>query len=46
MVEHGGYVMHGQWTASKANQSSTWRELSAVYLVLLAVANKLVNARI
>ena len=46
VVEHGGCVTHGQWTAAEAIQSSTWRELSAVYLVLLSVANKLVNARV
>ena len=46
VVDHGGCVTHGQWTASKAKQSSIWRELSAVYVVLLSVANKLVNARV
>ena len=44
VVEHGRCVTHGQWTALEVKQSSTWRELSAVYLVLLSVANKLVNA--
>ena len=46
VVEHGGCVTHGQWIASEAEQSSTWRELSAVYFVLLSVANKLVNTHV
>ena len=46
VVEHGPCVSFGQWTAEEASQSSTWRELSAVYQVLLAVACKLANTRV
>lgn len=46
MVEHGVCISHGQWAANEAECSSTWRELSAVWLVLLFVAPKLVNARV
>ena len=46
VVEHGGCVSHGQWTAEEAQESSTWRELSAVYLVLASVAPKLANERV
>ena len=46
VVEHGPCVAHGQWSAEEAGRSSTWRELSAVHLVLLSVAQKLVNARV
>ena len=33
-VEHGGQVATGQWSEWEAKQSSTWRELRAVRLVL------------
>ncbi len=46
VVEHGNCVSHGRWTAEAAERSSTWRELSAVWLVLLSVADKLANSRI
>ena len=46
VVEHGGCISHGQWTVEEAERSSTWRELSAVWLVLSSVAAKLVNARV
>ena len=46
VVEHGPCVSFGQWTAEEASQSSTWRELSAVYQVHLAVACKLANTRV
>ena len=46
VVEHGGCITHGQWTVEEAQKSSTWRELSAVYLVLVSVATKLVNMRV
>ena len=46
VVEHGACVTHGQWTAEEACRSSTWRELTAVYLVLLSMTTKLVNARV
>ena len=41
VAEHGQCVVHGQWTCEEASNSSTWRELSAVYSVLLSVAVKL-----
>jgi len=34
IVEHGQYVAHGHWDATEAQQSSTWRELKGVWLVL------------
>ena len=40
-VELGNEVAHGLWSADEAHLSSTWRELKAVYLVLLPFANKL-----
>ena len=46
VVEHGACVSHGQWTAEQAKYSSTWRELSAVRMVLAAVADKLSNCRV
>ena len=46
VVEHGACVTHGQWTAEEAQGSSTWRELTAVYLLLLSMTTKLVNARV
>ena len=36
VVEHGACVAYGQWTKHEAQQSSTWRELSAVLRVLMA----------
>ena len=33
-VEHGGLFANGQWSVEEAQQSSTWRELRAVRLVL------------
>ena len=44
VVEHGPCVPYGLWSAEEAAHSSTWRELSAVCLVLLSVALKLRNA--
>ena len=46
VVEHGPCVTYGQWTEHEAQQSSTWRELSAVLRVLMAVATKLANFRV
>lgn len=43
VVEHGNYVAHGQWNESEAMESSTWRELKAVQLVLASIAHKLAN---
>ena len=43
MVEHGACVSYGQWTQTEAEQSSTWRELTAVLEVLRGVSPRLVN---
>ena len=46
VVEHGSCVAYGQWSEHEALQSSTWRELTAVLRVLMAVAAKLMNFRV
>ena len=43
VVEHGASVSYGHWTPVQAVRSSTWRELAAVWFVLLFVANSLTN---
>ena len=43
VVEHGHYVAYGQWTLSESRQSSTWRELTAVWRVLQSLQKKLAN---
>ena len=45
-VEHGGHIAWGQWSKEEAQQSSTWRELKAVRLVLEAFSIKLKNQRV
>ena len=45
-VEHGGEVAHGHWDPMEAQQSSTWRELRAVRLVLESLLNKLENCTV
>ena len=45
-VEHGPHVAHGQWTLSEAGQSSMWRELRAVRMVLESLISKLENQRV
>ena len=44
-TSYGGYVVeignHGHWSPDEKDMSTTWRELRAVYGVLLAFANKL-----
>ena len=45
-VEHGNLVASGQWSSQEATQSSTWRELRAVRMVLESFKNKLRNERI
>ena len=45
-VEHGNLVANGQWSAPEAAQSSTWRELRAVRLVLESFQGKLANERV
>ena len=46
IVEHGCYTAYGQWEAIEASQSSTWRELSAVWRVLQSLAGALSNYRV
>ena len=46
VVEHGNLVANGHWSASDAEQSSTWRELKAVRLVLESFQSKLENERV
>ena len=46
MVEHGTCISYGQWSAQETYQSSTWRELAAVWQLLLAMASKLANSRV
>ena len=45
-VEHGACVSYGQRLTDKREQSSTWRELTVVWRVLMAIAVKLANARV
>ena len=45
-MEHGPQIVHGQWVEWEAQQSSTWRELKAVHIVLQALAPKLQNERL
>ena len=46
VVEHGASVSYGQWTPLEAEYNSTWRELAAVWFVLLPVDNSLTNHRV
>ena len=45
-VEHGCHVAHGAWSAQEMAQSSTWRELRAVQMVLESLIPKLKNERV
>ena len=45
-VEHGYHIAHGSWTAEEMTQSSTWRELRAVRMVLESLIPKLKNERV
>ena len=45
VVEHDNLVANGQWSTDEASQSSTWRELRAVKLVLESFQSKLENER-
>ena len=45
-VEHGCQIAQGQWAATEAVRSSTWRELRAVRLVLESLVSKLANERV
>ena len=46
VVEHGNKVANGQWSPSEVVQSSTWRELKAVRMVLESFQSKLKNERV
>ena len=45
-VEHGCHVAHGAWSEVEMTQSSTWRELKAVRMVLESLLPKLKNKRV
>ena len=45
-VEHGCHIAQGRWFEKEAKQSSTWREIKAVRLVLESPIPKLKNERI
>ena len=45
-VEHGGQIANGQWSKEEAAQSSTWRELRAVKMVLESFESKLQNEKV
>ena len=45
-MEHGDQIAAGQWSLMEAHQSSTWRELRAVRLVLEEFGPKLKNYRV
>jgi len=45
-VEHGNVVANGQWSPDEVTQSSTWRELRAVRMVLESFQAKLKNERV
>ena len=45
-VEHGGHIATGKWSENEVCQSSTWRELRAVHLVLQDLGPKLKNHRV
>ena len=40
-MEHGNVVANGQWSPDEATQSSTWRELRVVRMVLESFQTKL-----
>lgn len=46
LVEHGNMIANEQWFESESKQSSTWRELKAVRLVLESFQSKLENERV
>lgn len=45
-VEQEYHVAHGRWSKEETTQSSTWRELRAVRMVLESLVPKLRNERI
>ena len=46
IVEHGNMVANGQWSEEETRQSSTWRELCAVRLILESFQTFLRNERV
>ena len=46
MVERGSLITNGQWSLEEAKQSSTWRELRAVRMVLESFQSKLKHERV
>ena len=46
LVEHGNKIANGYWSESESMQSSTWRELKAVRLVLESFQSELQNERV
>ena len=46
IVEHGNMVANGQWSEEETKQSSTWRELRAVRLILESFQTFLRNERV
>ena len=46
MVEHGPQIAHTQWSTWETQQSSTWRELKAVSIVLQSFVSSLSDERI
>ena len=46
LVEHGNKIANGHWSENESKQSSTWRELRAVQLVLESFQLQLKNERV
>ena len=46
MVEHSNQIAHGQWSTWETQQSSTWRELKDLSIVLQSLARSLSDERI
>ena len=46
IVEHGSHLAQGLWSLEESKESSTWRELRAVALILESVACKLRYLRV
>jgi len=45
-VEHSNLIANGQWAPEEVGKSSTWRELTAVRLLLESFQNKSKNERL
>ena len=45
-LQHGCHVAHGSWSKEKMTQSSTWKELREVRVVLESLLPKLKNERV